>query len=83
MSNKRPYRELDDSVKQKISQSTRGKSKSAIHKQHLSQSLQRYWSSVPSKQEHLTMKEYLNGEKNNSVKPLTDNEKWADRANRY
>ena len=27
--------------------------------------------------------EYLNGEKNNSVKPLTDNEKWADRANRY
>ncbi len=83
MSNKRQYRELDDEVKQKISQSSKGKPKSATHKQHLSQSLLRYWESVPSKQEHLTMQDYLSGEKNNSVKPLADNEKWADRANRY
>ena len=59
---KRQYRELDDSVKQKISQSTKGKAKTATHKQHLSQSLKKYWQGVPSKQEHLTMQEYLNGE---------------------
>ena len=80
---KRIYRELDDATKEKISQSSKGKAKTTTHKQHISQSLKKYWQGVPSKQEHLTMQEYLNGAKNNSVKPLTDNEKWADRANRY
>lgn len=72
--NKRQYRELDDNVKKKISKSSTGKAKSASHKQHISQSLKKYWDSVPSRQEHLTMQQYLNGEVNNSVKPSNTND---------
>jgi hypothetical protein len=72
--NKRQYRELDDNVKMKISKSSTGKAKSASHKQHISQSLKKYWDSVPSRQEHLTMQQYLNGEVNNSVKPSNTND---------
>lgn len=75
MEYKRKYRELDDEVKQKISQSTKGKRKSFSHRQHLSQSLTDYWKSVPSRGEHLTMQEYLHGEENNEVKSSnTDDE---------
>ena len=67
---KRQYRELDDSVKQKISQSTKGKAKTTTHKQHLSQSLKKYWETIPSRQEHISIQEYLMGEpQNNIVKP--------------
>ncbi len=67
---KRQYRELDDSVKQKISQSNKCKAKSMIHRQHISQSLKKYWQGLPSKQEHISMQEYLMGEpQNNIVKP--------------
>ena len=67
---KRQYRELDDSVKQKISQSSKGKAKSVTHRQHLSQSLKKYWEGVQSKQNHISMQEYLMGEpQNNIVKP--------------
>lgn len=45
---KRIYRELDDEVKKKISQSSRGKRKSFSHRQHLSQALTDYWKTVPS-----------------------------------
>ncbi len=58
---KRIYRELDDATKEKISQSSKGKAKSVSHRQHLSQSLKNYWRGVPSRQEHLTMQEYLDG----------------------
>ena len=58
---KRQYRELEDSTKKKISQSSKGKAKTTTHKQHISQSLKKYWQGVPSKQEHLTMQEYLDG----------------------
>ena len=45
---KRKYRELDDDVKKKISQSNKGKRKSFSHRMHLSQALQDYWKTVPS-----------------------------------
>jgi hypothetical protein len=64
MEHKRKYRELDDSVKMKISQANKGKKKSAWHRQHLSQALQDYWKSVPSR----------NGIDNNSVKPSNTDE---------
>ena len=64
MEHKRKYRELDDSVKMKISQANKNKRKSSWHKAHLSQSLKAYWQSVPSKY----------GNDNNSVKPSNDNE---------
>lgn len=56
---KRKYRELDDETKQKISQTSKGKCKTAAHRQHLSRALQNYWKTVPSKF----------GTGNNSVKP--------------
>lgn len=46
---KRQYRELDDSVKQKISQSMRGRSKSESHKEHISNGLKQYWKQIPNK----------------------------------
>ncbi len=49
MEHKRKYRELDDSVKKKISQSSQGKRKSSFHRQHISQALKRYWDTVPSR----------------------------------
>lgn len=67
---KRKYRELDDSVKQKISQSSKGKSKSIEHRRQLSIALQNYWSGVRSKNEIIGRQEYLTGEpkpKNNDV----------------
>ena len=58
MEHKRKYRELDDRIKQSIGQALRGKPKSESHKQHLSQALQDYWKTVPSR----------NGNDNNSTK---------------
>lgn len=47
MQYKRQYRELDNDVKEKISQANKNKPKSTEHKLHISQSLTRYWQSVP------------------------------------
>lgn len=41
---KRQYRELDQETKEKISRSTTGKSKSDLHKQHISLAMRKYWS---------------------------------------
>ena len=57
---KRQYRQLSDETKNKISTSTKNKPKSTAHKQHIQQSMLRYWSTVPSKPESLTMNDYLN-----------------------
>ena len=46
---KRQYRELDDDVKTKISQANKNKPKSAEHKLHISQSMEKYWQTVPNK----------------------------------
>ena len=46
---KRQYRELDAEVKEKISNSSRNKPKSAEHKMHISQSMEKYWQSVPTR----------------------------------
>ena len=46
---KRQYRELDDFVKQKISQSMKGRSKTTSHKEHISNGLRQYWKQVPNK----------------------------------
>lgn len=45
---KRQYRQLNDTTKQKISQSLRGRTKSATHTQAISDGLKKYWTSVPN-----------------------------------
>ena len=57
---KRQYRELSDIIKQNIRKSTIGKSKSASHKEHISQAMKKYWSTVPSKPKSITMDDYFN-----------------------
>ena len=44
---KRQYRELDDETKKKIAASQRGRMKSELHKQHISQAMEEYWQTVP------------------------------------
>lgn len=56
---KRQYRELSDITKQKISKATIGKSKSASHKEHISRSMKRYWSSIPHKPQQVTMDDLI------------------------
>lgn len=57
---KRIYRELDAKTKQKISVSSRGKAKTSSHKEHISQAMKKYWSTVPSKPKPTTMDDYFN-----------------------
>ena len=57
---KRIYRELDAKTKQKISVSSRGKAKTSSHKEHISQAMKKYWSTVPSKPKPTTMGDYFN-----------------------
>lgn len=45
---KRQYRQLDDTTKEKISQSLRGRTKSATYTQAISDGLKKYWTSVPN-----------------------------------
>ena len=56
---KRIYRELDAETKRKISKANTGKRKSESHKQHLSQSMKRYWQGVPNKPKQTTMNDLL------------------------
>lgn len=49
MEHKRQYRELDQEIKDKISQSSKNKPKSFQHRQHISQGMTKYWQSVPSR----------------------------------
>ena len=53
------YRELDAEPKQKLSKSTIGKSKSASHKEHISQAMKRYWAGIPNTPQHTTMADLL------------------------
>ena len=46
---KRMYRNLGDDTKAKISQSLRGRSKSASHIQAISQGMTNYWKTIPVK----------------------------------
>ena len=59
--NKRQYRELDDATKQKMSAAARGKHKSAMHRQHLSQALKDYWNSIPHRPSGTTMNDLIGG----------------------
>ena len=45
---KRQYRQLNDTTKKKISQSLRGRTKSATHTQAISNGLKKYWATVPN-----------------------------------
>lgn len=45
---KRQYRQLNDTTKQKISLSLRGRTKSATHTQAISNGLKKYWATVPN-----------------------------------
>ena len=62
MEYKRQYRDLPDEVKQKISASTKGKSKSYSHKEHIRQGMLKYWSGVQYRDR---------SQGNNEVEPLT------------
>ena len=46
---KRQFRQLDDETKEKISKANKGKHKSIEHRNHISQSMKKYWESVPDK----------------------------------
>lgn len=46
---KRQFRELSDETKAKIANSSRNKPKSAEHKLHISQGMEKYWQTVPNK----------------------------------
>lgn len=46
---KRQYRELTARTKERISHSSKGKSKSESHKKHISQALKDYWRNVPNR----------------------------------
>ena len=61
---KRQYRQLSDETKNKISTSTKNKPKSAAHKQHIQQSMLRYWRTVQNKPDSLSMDDYLNPNNN-------------------
>jgi len=49
---KRVYRELSDETKAKISNSSKGKPKSASHKIHISKSMYDYWQTIPHKKKN-------------------------------
>ena len=61
MQYKREFRDLPDETKQKISNSTRGKSKSSTHKEHIRQGMLKYWSGVEWRDR---------SHENNDVEPL-------------
>ncbi len=63
---KRIYRELKDETKAKISQSSKNRPKSDSHKTHISQSMKRYWQTVPHRPEieHTTMTDLIGVEDN-------------------
>ena len=44
---KRQYRELSDETKEKISQANRNRPKSEAHREHISQSMKKYWEQIP------------------------------------
>lgn len=46
---KRQYRDMEDDVKARISQSLRNRGKSPEHIRKISDGLKRYWKTVPSK----------------------------------
>ena len=56
---KRQYRELSDIIKQNIRKSNLGKPKTEIHKKHISQSMKRYWESIPHKPSQTTMDDLI------------------------
>ena len=57
---KRKFRELQDSIKDSIRKSCVGKAKSTSHKEHISQGMKKYWSTVPSKPKPTTMDDFFN-----------------------
>lgn len=63
---KRIYRELNDETKAKISQSSKNRPKSDSHKMHISQSMKRYWQTVPHRPEieRTTMNDLIGAEDN-------------------
>lgn len=57
---KRQWRELSDEHREKISQASSGKPKSASHRQHISQAMKDYWEGVPHRpHQDLSMDEFL------------------------
>lgn len=55
--NKRQYRQLADTTKQKIIQSLRGRTKSETHVQSISNGLKNYWKQVSDKPNNETKNE--------------------------
>lgn len=59
---KRQYRDMEDDVKARISQSLRNRGKSPEHIRKISDGLKRYWKTVPKKPEPDTSKGVETGE---------------------
>lgn len=72
---KRQYRELSDDTKRRIQASSKGKPKSALHRQHIAQAMREYWKGVPNKAEHTTMYDVLGISDNNKIVNPSNNEK--------
>lgn len=67
---KRLFREVEDSVKARISNTLRNKPKTPEHKAAISKSMFRYWQGVPSR--HTTMADLIgkaDADKNNESVP--------------
>lgn len=45
----REYRQLSDMTKAKISQRLKGRTKTPIHKENISNGLKNYWQTIPNK----------------------------------
>lgn len=56
---KRQYRELDDATKKKLSAAATGKSKTAAHREHISQSMKNYWQGVPHRPSGITLDDIM------------------------
>lgn len=56
---KRQFRQLDKETKEKISRSNKGKIKSDLHKQHISQAMRKYWSQIPNQPTDISMDKFL------------------------
>lgn len=72
---KRQYRELSDETKKKIQASSIGKPKTAIHRQHISQAMQKYWQGVPNRPQATTMDSLTGTRENNANSNPFNNEK--------
>lgn len=55
----RIYRQLAQTTKDRISNSSKGKPKSEEHKRNISQAMKQYWATIPNKPPQITMNDLI------------------------